>query len=140
MSRTGRLRIGELAERLGVNARTIRFYESIGLLPAPQRLPSGYRTYGEQDAERLAFVRSAQQFGLHLDEIREVLGFRDRGEPPCDYVLGVVRREVADLDRRIAELQAAREQLLGLLARTATLPANPKGYCGLLEHHADHRR
>src|SRR5437870_94459 len=82
------LRIGQLAERLGLNTKTIRYYESIGLLPSPARRPSGYRVYGEDDADRLAFVRTAQRFGLRLDQIREVLAFRDRGERPCDFVLG----------------------------------------------------
>ncbi|MBA2319525.1 MAG: heavy metal-responsive transcriptional regulator [Deltaproteobacteria bacterium] len=130
------MRIGQLAERLGVNTRTIRYYERIGLLPEPERRPSGYRMYGAEDAERLAFVRSAQRFGLKLDEIREVLAFRDRGERPCVYVLETVRREVADLDRRIAGLDAARTQLAGLLARAESLPASVGGrYCELLEHH-----
>ena len=82
------MRIGQLAERFGVNTKTIRYYESIGLLPSPVRRPSGYRVYGESDAERLAFVRTAQRFGLHLDQIGEILGLRDRGERPCDYVWG----------------------------------------------------
>jgi len=98
------LRIGELAERVGINPKTIRYYESIGLLPEPERRPSGYRTYRAEDAERLAFVRTAQRFGLRLDQIREILAFRDRRERPCDYVLGAIRGEVADLDARIAEL------------------------------------
>lgn len=132
------MRIGQLAERLGINAKTIRYYESIGLLPRPARRSSGYRSYGEQDAERLTFVRTAQRFGLRLDQIREILAFRDRGERPCDFVLGAVRREVADLDQRIAELQATRAELANLLARAESQPPGGGGrFCELLEHRVE---
>lgn len=132
------MRIGQLAERLGVNTKTIRYYESIGLLPSPARRPSGYRVYGADDAERLAFVRTAQRFGLRLDQIGEILALRDRDERPCDYVLGAVRREVAELDQRIAELQATREELGTLLARAEAQPRTDGGrFCALLEHRED---
>ncbi len=131
----GGMRIGQLAERLGVNTKTIRYYESIGLLPAPARRPSGYRVYGEADAERLAFVRTAQRFGLSLDQIGEILAFRDRGERPCDYVLDAVRGEVADLDRRISELQGMRHELGRLLVHAESQPPTDGGrFCQLLEH------
>ena len=136
-----RLRIGELAERLGINTKTIRYYERIGLLPEPARRPSGYRTYGAEDAERLAFVRSAQRFGLKLDEIREVIALRDRGEQPCGFVLETVRRQLADLDRRITEMQAVRAQLSELVARAAAASDGDRGrYCELLEHREDEER
>ncbi len=129
------MRIGQLARRAGVNPKTIRYYESIGLLPPPARQPSGYRTYREGDADRLAFVRRAQRFGLRLDQIGEILALRDRGERPCTFVLATVRAEVADLDRRIAELRAARRQLQELLGRAEALPASDDGgICQLLEH------
>jgi DNA-binding transcriptional MerR regulator len=136
------MRIGELAERLGISAKTIRYYERIGLLPAPARRPSGYRVYGADDAERLAFVRSAQRFGLKLDEIREVIALRDHGERPCRFVVDTVRRELADLDRRITELQAVRAQLSELVARAEASPAGDgeARYCELLEHREDEER
>lgn len=130
------LRIGELAERMGVNPRTIRYYEAIGLLPEPKRRPSGYRTYGASDLERLAFIRQAQQFGLRLDVIGEILALRDRGDRPCDYVLASVQRELDAVDMRIAELHAVRDQLAALVARAETLPVPEGRYCGLLEHQA----
>ncbi len=128
------MRIGQLAERIGVNPKTIRYYELIGLLPEPRRRPSGYRNYGSDDLERVAFIRRAQEFGLRLDVIGEILALRDRGERPCDYVLGAVRGELAELDHRMAELSAARDQLAALVARAESLPALKGRYCGLLEH------
>jgi DNA-binding transcriptional MerR regulator len=74
------MRIGEAADRVGVNPETIRFYESIGVLPEPPRTPTGYRGYDDEHVERLHFIRSAQRRGLKLEDIAEVLAFRDRGE------------------------------------------------------------
>ena len=84
-----RLKIGQLAERLDLNARTIRFYEQVGVLPEPTRNSSGYRLYSDEDEERLRFVKNAQRLGLTLGEIKEVLAFRDNDEPPCRYVAEV---------------------------------------------------
>ena len=86
------MQIGELGEQLGVNPKTIRYYESIGLLPEPARSSSGYRVYDETDAERLGFIRAAQRRGLALDEVREILALRDGGQAPCDYVRTVISR------------------------------------------------
>ncbi len=82
------MRIGELADRVGVNTKTIRYYESIGLMPEADRSPGGYRIYDETDRKRLLFIRTARRFGLSLDEIAEILAFRERGKPPCRYVAG----------------------------------------------------
>ncbi len=98
-------RIGELARRTGLNPKTIRYYEGVGLLPPPARTGSGYRTYSEETATRLDFIRAAKDFGLTLGEIREILVVRDRNEAPCPYVLGLVRDKLADLQDRIRRLQ-----------------------------------
>lgn len=127
------MRIGELAGRLGLNPRTIRYYESIGLLPPPARDDSGYREYGETDIERVAFIRSAQRLGLALDEIGEVLALRDRGEAPCGYVRELIGREVADIDRRVQELQDLRRELSALERRAREAPGDG-AICGLIEH------
>lgn len=83
-------------------AHQIRYYESIGLLPQPQRTATGYREYGSADADRPIFVKTAQRLGMSLDDIREIFAFRDRGEPPCAYVRAVLDEQVADIDQRIA--------------------------------------
>ncbi|MHB1064860.1 MAG: MerR family transcriptional regulator [Georgenia sp.] len=77
------MRIGELAREGGVNPKTIRYYESIGLLPEPDRTASGYRDYEPSDLARLTFIRSAKRLGISLDEIREILAFQQRGEARC---------------------------------------------------------
>jgi DNA-binding transcriptional MerR regulator len=116
------MQIGELAGELGLNTRTIRYYEGIGLLPEPERTGGNYRAYGREDLERLRFIRAAQRLGLTLDEIREVLAFAERGEPPCGFVRERLRREVAAIDARIAELQALRGELAGFEAEAGRLP------------------
>lgn len=128
------MRIGELAGELGLNPKTIRFYEAGGLLPEPQRTASGYRTYTGADAERIRFIKSAQRLGMKLDEIREVLAFQERGEPPCDYVRTVLRQQAASIDERIAELTRLRDHLIELDALSAGLAGNNAHYCGIIEH------
>lgn len=125
------MRIGELAERLAINPKTIRFYEGMGLLPEPHRTPSGYRDYGEEDLDRLVFIKSAQRLGLSLHEIREVLAFRERGERPCAQVLGVLKQELADIDRRVGELLRLRAELVELTRRADQLP-DDGGYCPVI--------
>ncbi len=135
------VRIGELAERLGVTTKSIRFYEAGGLMPEPVRTASGYRDYAEADVERLTFIKTAQRLGLSLDEIREIIAFRDRGEQPCGYVAAVLRRQVADLGRRITEMGELRDQLRALEARAAAGGAGDEGrFCGVIEHGEPGRR
>ena len=130
------MRIGQLADELGINPKTLRFYESVGVLPEPARTTTGYRQYGRADAERVTFVKTAQRLGMSLDEIREILAFRDRGEPPCDYVRTVLHRQVAEIDERLAELVQLREQLAVLQSEAEQLAATHDGacYCGIIEH------
>jgi DNA-binding transcriptional MerR regulator len=128
------LKIGELGERVGVNPKTIRYYEGIGLLPEPERRPSGYREYTEDDIGRLAFIKTAQRLGLALSEISEILAFRERDERPCDYVLQAIDRQVGDLDRRITEMEELRRDLLALRRRADRLPGDKGCYCAVIEH------
>jgi DNA-binding transcriptional MerR regulator len=127
--------IGDVARRSGVSAKTIRYYEDIGLLPAPQRSASGYRHYDDAVLERLAFVRAAQAVGLTLGEVRSIVALRDGGETPCGHVLDLLRARSAELDRRIAELRSLRGELRRLVERAVGLdPAdcNPGRVCHLI--------
>lgn len=131
------MRIGELATTVGVTTKTIRFYESIGLLPEPTRTPSGYRAYGDSDAERITFVKTAKRLGLSLDEISEIIGFRDRGEQPCGYVAALLGRQVRQLDGRIREMRALRDELKILEASANAVDDGDGGtYCAVIEHNA----
>ena len=113
--------IGVLAQRTGLSTQTIRYYESIGVLPAPSRTPSGYRDYSPEACDRLHFVRSAQAVGLTLGEIREILAYRDRGEMPCAHVLELIRRRASHVDEQIAQLERMRTELRRLERRARSL-------------------
>lgn len=128
------MKIGELAEAVGVTTKTIRFYESFGLVPEPPRTASGYRSYEDADAERLRFIKTAQRLGLSLDEIKEIIAFRDRGERPCGYVASVLDRQVRSLDRRIKEMRQLRDELRHLQSKAAQEPDVDGSYCGVIEH------
>ncbi len=106
--------IGELAHRFSLNPKTIRYYEQIGLLPVPERDPSGYRRYGDEAIERLGFIRRAKMLGLSLKEIHEILVIRARGVCPCDHVLGLIDAKITAIDRRIADLHVFRCDLATL--------------------------
>lgn len=129
------MKIGEVARQVGVNPKTIRYYESIGLLPEPARTAAGYRDYGLDDVDRIAFARRATELDLHLDEIAEILALRDRGERPCDYVLDVARRRVDELGERIQAMQRAREELARLIEAAPAPESHDACYCELIEHH-----
>lgn len=130
------VRIGELAAEFKLNPRTLRYYEGIGLLPIPPRTASGYRQYGNLDRARLGFIAQAKAVGLTLEEIKDVLTIRDRGEPPCAHVARLVDDKLADVERQLRALAAFREDLLALRTE-AQQPGDRAGdVCGLIERHA----
>jgi DNA-binding transcriptional MerR regulator len=105
------MQIGEVARRAHTTTKALRYYEAIGLLVPDSRTPSGYRQYGPDALERLAFIRSAQALGFSLGEIRRIVGLRDRGETPCSHVLQLLRNRSSEIANRIADLQRMREEL-----------------------------
>lgn len=111
------MRIGELAAKAGLTVKTIRFYERAAVLPEPERQPSGYRDYDGSALARLRFVKAAQAAGLTLAEIRQVIAVRDLSGPPCRHVADLLDDHAADLDRRIAELTALRDEVRRLRDR-----------------------
>jgi MerR family transcriptional regulator, copper efflux regulator len=117
------MRISQLADASGVPASTLRFYDSAGLLPA-ERTVSGYRVYGQDAVERLAFIGSAKRFGLALEEIVELLGVWENGA--CSEVKADLRPKVAarlaQTERRAAEFAEFAASLRGALERIDALP------------------
>ncbi len=129
-------RIGELAGRLDLNTQTIRYYERVGLLPEPQRTETGYRIYKEEDERRLNFVKNARNVGLSLGEIKEVLAFHERGEPPCAYVTEAIARRAKEVEHQIEELTRFKRELDRLYERTREQPAREPvsdRYCHIIE-------
>ncbi len=127
------MRIGEVADRAGVPAKTIRFWEDRRLLPPPARTPAGYRDYGTVVLERIGFIRHAQAAGLTLDAIGQILGIRDGGQPPCAHVTALITQRLAEVEARLAELARARDHLAALAERAAAQdPADCHGYCSII--------
>jgi MerR family transcriptional regulator, copper efflux regulator len=117
--------IGDLGAAAGLSAKTIRFYEQSGLLPAPPRTPGGYRDYPAGAVGRLAFIRQAQAAGLTLAEIGGILRIRDGGQAPCQHVTALIAEHLVQVEQRVAELARTRDALAELHARAlATEPAD----------------
>jgi len=127
------MRIGEVAGRARVPAKTIRFWEDRRLLPQPARTPSGYRDYDPAILERIAFIRHAQAAGLTLQAIGQVLQVRDGGQPPCVHVTSLIARRLAEVEARLAERACRRDQRAALAERAAEQePADCRGYCSII--------
>jgi len=129
------MRIGELARQAGLAPSAVRYYEQLGLLPAPERTASGYRAYADGTVDRLGFIRSAQAVGLTLAEVGQVLGVRDAGEAPCRVVTELIDRRHAEVSARIAELQSLERELTHLRERAARLEprdCDPSGICHVI--------
>lgn len=105
------LPIGALSRETGVKVPTIRFYEQIGLLPAPPRTGSNRRLYGAEDVRRLRFIRHARDLGFEVEQIRSLLSLAKRPQEPCAEADGIARRHLDEVDRRIARLTALRGEL-----------------------------
>lgn len=105
--------IGALARRAGVRTDTVRYYERSGLLAPMIRLASGYRRYGEVELARLRFIRRAQALGFSLAEVRELLALSGRRD--VARVKRAAQRKLADVERRIAELERVRRGLATLI-------------------------
>jgi MerR family transcriptional regulator, copper efflux regulator len=118
--------IHELAQASGVSAKTIRYYESIGLMPEPPRAENNYRQYPPDALERLRFIVSARSLDFSLTDIAEFLTARDEGTLPCKRVLDSIEGRIADLDRRIAGLLALRDNLSRVRADGEGLPPDKK--------------
>jgi DNA-binding transcriptional MerR regulator len=114
--------IHELGRQTGVPAKTIRYYESIGLLPRPSRAANNYRQYMPADVERLRFIASARSLGLSLDDVSEFLAARDKGIAPCQRVLDAVGQRLNEIDQRLAGLLVLRDSLQQLEREGAALP------------------
>ena len=116
--------IRELVKLTGVPAKTIRYYESIGLLPEPGRAENNYRQYTSETIERLRFIVSARSLGFSLADIGDFLTARDARTLPCRRVLDSFDGRILDIDRRIADLLALRETLTRIQRDAANLPAD----------------
>ncbi|HZB56091.1 MAG TPA: helix-turn-helix domain-containing protein [Reyranella sp.] len=126
----GMIPIGDLARRSGVKAETIRYYETEGLLPEPERTAGGYRLYEGSDVERLLFIRRARDLGFKLDSVRRLLGLADRKVDTCDEVRELAGAHLAEVKAKLADLRRM-ERVLSDLLRSCEGSTVPE--CLLLE-------
>jgi MerR family transcriptional regulator, copper efflux regulator len=127
---TGPLNIGQAAARSGVSAKMVRHYESLGLLPTVHRTDAGYRQYGEKEVHTLRFIRRARALGFSMAEITELLKLWQNKRRASADVKRIALAHVADLERRIAEMEAMK-QTLGHLAHCCQ--GNSRPDCPILE-------
>ncbi len=129
------VRIGELATELGINPKTIRYYEEIGLLPPAKRTDNGYRLYGDADRERLHFISKAKAVGLTLEEIGQILALRRTGAPPCEHVVGLLDHKLRAVEEQLRTLSDFRTELLTLREEARQTRHTDACVCGIIEQH-----
>ena len=103
--------IGEAARQSGVKVPTIRYYEQIGLLPAPPRSEGNRRHYGAADLQRLAFIRHARELGFEIEAIRALLTLQDDPNQPCATADAIAKARLAEVEQRIRSLVALKAEL-----------------------------
>jgi MerR family transcriptional regulator, copper efflux regulator len=124
------MKIGELAERAGVDVQTVRYYERRELLPEPERTRSGYRQYDEHDLHRLHFILQAKNLGFTLSEVRELLELRVAPGRTADDVRRRAELKIADVESRIEQLESIRVVLRRVV--TACHAHGPAEECALM--------
>jgi DNA-binding transcriptional MerR regulator len=105
------VKIGQVAADADVSVDTVRFYERRGVLPAPQRRPSGYRDYTASTVERIRVARSLQNLGFSLEEVIDALRAHDTGAATCDSELWRMEAVLDRIDAKIAELRRTRRAI-----------------------------
>lgn len=134
------MKIQEFAQQTGLSTKTIRYYESIGILPSPQRAPNGYREYSEKDLARARFVAGTRSLDLSLEEIREILAMQDRREAPCRTLLNLIEQKANQIEERIRLLKQMEVDLRQLHKLGLTFPTDDidgkNCICHLISEHS----
>lgn len=125
------LSIGQVATAAGVNVQTLRYYERVGLMPAPRRSRANYRLYNDETVRMVLFVKRAQELGFTLREVKDLLKLRTVGPAKRDAVRAAAEAKVADIDSRIQDLVAIRAALASLVRTCSCVKSTPT--CPILE-------
>ena len=128
--------IGELAKATGTKVQTIRYYEQIGLIPAPARSTGNQRRYDRRALERLGFVRHARELGFTLESIRSVLELSDNPDQSCAEADRMARARLIEVESRIKRLKALKRELNRMIEAYA---GGSVSDCRVIETLADHR-
>jgi len=123
-------KIGEVAKHVGLGAETVRYYEQIGVLHAPERAQNGYRLYGDDHLKRLRFIKRSRELGFSLDKVRSLLSLADDKDMTCRSVRDIAEEHLNEVRRNIADLQAM-EQMLQ--AAVKPCPGDDSRTCPILD-------
>lgn len=124
------MNISQTATETGINAKTIRYYESIGLIPQASRKANGYRDYDATDLKQLRFLCRARDFGFSIEDCRALLSLYQNPERKSAEVHEVVEKKLQDVDERIGELQSMRSLLAKLIS---DCPNDAQAECAIID-------
>jgi DNA-binding transcriptional MerR regulator len=130
------LAIGDLARATNTKVETIRYYEGIGLIPAPARSAGNQRRYGKRALDRLAFIRHARELGFTLESIRDLLRLSDRPEQSCAEADRIAKARLVEVESRLKRLEALKGELNRMIEACA---GGSVSQCRVIETLADHR-
>ena len=108
-------KVGDIAEKVGVNVETLRYYEKIKIMPKPKRMESRYRIYDELDLKRLLFIKRAKELGFTLKEIKELLNLKIEATATCGDVKHLAEHKLTDIEERIKDLKSIKNVLVKLV-------------------------
>jgi MerR family copper efflux transcriptional regulator len=128
------LKIGQVSSQSQLPVKTIRFYEERGLIQAAKRTSGGFRLFAPSVLPRLSFIRQSQALGLSLNDIQDILGIADSGQRPCQNVRHKFQEKVVEIDDRIQQLQALKQQLQVLIREADQRQNMDADYCPIIEH------
>jgi DNA-binding transcriptional MerR regulator len=132
------LKIGDLAKCTGTNPPTIRFYESVGLLPAPIRRDSGQRCYGDEDVKRLTFIRRCREFGFSVEQVRSLISLMQDRSRSCTEARDLAQEHLAAVRAKLAELKALERNFVTFVINCDTAcVGGPGPDCVILEELAE---
>jgi MerR family mercuric resistance operon transcriptional regulator len=117
MKEAHRLAIGALSARAGVHVETIRYYERVGLMPAPDRSAARYRLYTPEHLKRLVFVRRARELGFSVDKIRGLLRLVDGHRYTCAEVQALMQEQFTEVRHKIRDLRRLERVMAGMVAQ-----------------------
>jgi len=126
--------IGDLSRQTGVKIPTIRYYEQMGLIEAPERTQGNQRRYTQEGFQRLSFIRHSRELGFTIEDIRELLELSRHPDRPCDDAHGIAIRHLADIRIKIRKMKRLEHEL----KRISKCNADNLADCAVIETLADH--
>ena len=135
MSKVTHLKIGELAKQTGLAVGTLRYYSDLGVLNPVQRGDNGYRYYSPDASQQVEFIKKAQAIGFTLEEIKQILDVRDRGEKPCSLVQKLLDNKIEQLEIQIKQMTLFKgelEEYRTIWKNHPSLKSQPQEVCPLI--------